>query len=423
MSTVHTDVLIIGAGPTGMALSIALHQRGIHHLIIDRLREGQNTSRAGVIHAQTLESLAELGVSGRMTALGLKLPNFSIRDRDRALLSLDFARLPSRYPYLLMLPQNITEQVLAARIDELGGSILRGVTAEHIEQDALGARVRAIHDGEEIEIAAQWVIGGDGMHSLVRQAAGIAFVGATYGETFVLADVHLDRSPAPDEVSLFFAPAGLVVVAPLPSGTYRIVATMDEAPEKPGVADVQALLDTRGPRLRPTRVLDVVWSSRFRLHHRLARQYRAGRLILMGDAAHAHSPAGGQGMNTGIVDAILLGKILADVVSGTRSDQDLDLYQAQRRTAAAQVLSLADRLTQVATVRSPVRRWLRNTLLWFVDHLPFAKRRIAMSLAGLSRAHLAQLPGHDAGVPARISSGNPATGRPVVLATHRGPAR
>ncbi len=419
MTIVHTDVLIIGAGPTGMALSIALHQRGVHHLIIDRLREGQNTSRAGVIHAQTLESLAELGVSGSMTALGLKLPNFSIRDRDKALLSLDFSSLPSRHPYLLMLPQNITEQVLAARIDELGGSILRGVTAEHVEQDARGVRVRVTQDGEQFEIAAKWVIGGDGMHSLVRRAAGIEFVGATYGDTFVLADVHLDRAPAPDEVSLFFAPAGMVVVAPLPNGTYRIVATMNEAPEAPAVADVQTLLDTRGPLLRPTKVLDVVWSSRFRLHHRLAREYRAGRLILMGDAAHAHSPAGGQGMNTGIVDATLLGKVLADVVSGTRSDQDLDLYQAQRRTAAAQVLSLADRLTQMATARNPVRRWLRNTLLWLVDHLPFAKRRIAMSLAGLSRAHLAQLPSPGAATPPRTSSDGAPTSRRVVAAADR----
>jgi 2-polyprenyl-6-methoxyphenol hydroxylase-like FAD-dependent oxidoreductase len=396
MTTVFTDVLIIGAGPTGMALSIALLQRGVKHVLIDRLREGQQTSRAGVVHAQTLESLAELGVSDRMATLGLKLTNFSIRDRDRALLSLRFDELPSQHPYLLMLPQNITEAVLAARIAELGGKILRGVEAQHIEHDASGARVRVNQDGEEYLIDAKWVVGGDGMHSLVRKSADIAFDGSSYADSFVLADVRLNQAPAPDEVSLFFSPAGLVVVAPLPSGTFRVVATMDEAPEVPGVADIQALLDARGPQKRPTRVLDVVWSSRFRLHHCLARAYRRGRLFLMGDAAHAHSPAGGQGMNTGIVDAILLGKLLADVLSGARPDQDLGMYHDLRRPAAAQVLSLADRLTKMATARSPLRRWLRNTLLWVVDHLPFAKHRIAMSLAGLSRAHLARLPDPDA---------------------------
>src|SRR5690606_15735055 len=141
MTHESTDVLIIGAGPTGLALSVALHQRGVRHLLIDRLQQGQNTSRAGVIHAQTLESLRGLGVAERMTALGLKLDAFSIRDRDRPLLRLGFRHLPSAHPYLLMLPQNVTEAVLAERIAELGGNIQRGVTAESVEQGPDGVRV------------------------------------------------------------------------------------------------------------------------------------------------------------------------------------------------------------------------------------------------------------------------------------------
>lgn len=388
----HTDVLIVGAGPTGMALSIALHQRGVKHLLIDRLEQGQNTSRAGVIHAQTLESLAELGVSETMQALGLRLTRFAIRDRDRALLSLRFDRLETRFPYLLMLPQNLTEGVLSDRIAALGGSIRRGVIAQHIEQDADGARVLVQEGERRYTIAARWVVGADGMHSLVRAATGTPFEGGSYGDAFMLADVRLDRAPAPDEVSLFFAPAGLVVVAPLPNGSYRIVATMQDAPERPAAADVQALLDARGPRHRPCRVERVLWSSRFRLHHRLARSYRSGRLFLMGDAAHVHSPAGGQGMNTGIIDAIVLGRLLADVSLGLRPEAELDRYEALRRPAAAQVLSLAGRLTALATVQRPLRRWLRDGLLWLVDRLPVLKRRIARNLSGLSRASLARVP-------------------------------
>src|SRR5688500_16013650 len=183
MTQETTDVLIIGAGPTGLSLSIALHQRGVAHVLIDRLEQGQNTSRAGVIHAQTLESLRELGVTERLTSLGLKLDTFTIRDRDHALLKLGFGSLPSAFPYLLMLPQNVTERVLAERIAELGGSIRRGVTAESIERTPDGARVTVSHNGEQRMISAKWVVGGDGMHSLVRRAAGVEFEGASYAES------------------------------------------------------------------------------------------------------------------------------------------------------------------------------------------------------------------------------------------------
>ncbi len=391
MRTECTDVLIIGAGPTGMALSIALHLRGVKHVLIDRLEQGQNTSRAGVIHAQTLESLRPLGVTERLTALGLKLTTFAIRDRDAALLKLRFDQLPSAYPCLLMLPQDVTEAVLAERIAELGGSIRRGVTAESVTQSERGARVTVSRDGERYEISAAWVVGADGMHSLVRRASGIEFDGDSYAESFVLADVQLDRAPAPAEVSLFFSPDGLVVVAPLPNGTFRVVATLDDAPDAPARADIQALLDARGPATKPCRVLDVTWSSRFRVHHRLAASYRSGRLLLMGDAAHVHSPAGGQGMNTGIVDAVVLGQLLPDIISGARAEADIDQYQRLRRPAAEQVIAQSHRLTQLATARGPVRRLLRNTLLRAADGLPRARRSIELNLSGLARASLSQV--------------------------------
>lgn len=391
----QTEILIIGAGPTGMALSIALHQAGVDHLLLDRLSEGQNTSRAAVIHAQTLDSLATLGVTDQLVARGLKVGNFTVRDRDAALVRLRFDALPSGHPYLLMLPQDMTEEVLAARIATLGGIIHRGVTATRVEQNGTGARVRVNGpDGEHV-ISARYVVGADGMHSVVRQATGIGFEGGTYEDSFVLADVRLEWPLGQSEVSLFFSPAGLVVVAPLPDGSYRVVATMDNAPEQLSKSDIQAVLDSRGPQANNATVLDVLWSSRFRLHHRLANSYRRGRMILMGDAAHVHSPAGGQGMNTGLIDAVVLGETLAGIVGRNWPETTLDLYESLRRPAAAKVLGLAGRLTDMATTRSIFKRAARNALLSFVNLAPVVKRQIEMNLSGLSRAELAHLPEYE----------------------------
>src|SRR5262249_41580429 len=194
-------------------------------------------------------------------------------------------------------------------------------------------------------IEARYVVGADGMHSMVRTAAGIEFEGAAYAESFVLADVHMDWPLQNREVSLFFSAGGLVVVAPLPDGSYRVVATLDDAPEHPGVEDIQALINARGPSVRGGEVKDVIWSSRFRVHHRLALSYRNDRVLLVGDAARVHTPAGGQGMNCGLVDACVLGQLLSEVVRGKRPDETLDIYERLRRPAAAQVLALAGRLT------------------------------------------------------------------------------
>jgi 2-polyprenyl-6-methoxyphenol hydroxylase-like FAD-dependent oxidoreductase len=391
MLPTETDVLIIGAGPTGLSLAIALRQAGVAHLLIDRLASGQNTSRAAVIHAHTLEALEPLGVADQFAARGLKLKHFRIRDRDRALLDLSFDQLKSPHPYLLMLPQDVTETVLTERLSALGGTIHRGVTATAVRQSDEAAQVTVTTPAGERTIRARYVVGGDGMHSTVRAATAIDYAGSRYAESFVLADVHMDWA-MPDEVSLFFSAAGLVVVAPLPGGAYRIVAILENAPERPDVADIQALLDARGPTTQRAAVKHVIWSSRFRIHHRLASAYRDRRLFLMGDAAHVHSPAGGQGMNCGLVDATVLGQLLGDVLCGQRPQSDLDLYGTLRRPAAEQVLTLAGRLTAMATLQGGFRRALRNAVFRLIDHLGPAKQRLLMNLSGLGRRHLAQLP-------------------------------
>jgi 2-polyprenyl-6-methoxyphenol hydroxylase-like FAD-dependent oxidoreductase len=230
------------------------------------------------------------------------------------------------------------------------------------------------------------------MHSIVRQSAAIGFAGAAYEQSFVLADVEMTWGPGREEVMLFFSPAGLLVVAPLPApNTFRIVATLDVAPEQPNASDVQALLDARGPSTGGAHVARVLWGSRFRVHHRVADRYRRGRFFLVGDAAHVHSPAGGQGMNTGLVDACVLGRLLVEVISGRQDDVHLDLYERLRRPAAQEVLGLASRLTRMATMKGRGQRFLRNLLLRTVNVLPPARRRLEMNLSGLSRRAAADL--------------------------------
>jgi len=370
-------VLIVGAGPVGLTLAAALSAAGTRATVIDRLAEGSNTSRAAVVHARTLEALEPIGVAHRLVARGLQAQRFTIRDRDRVLVPIAFDTLPTPYPYTLMVSQAVTESVLLQRLRELGGRVLRPRSLADLAQDTAGATA-TLDDGSRLR--ARYVVGADGMHSTVRERTRIAFSGAAYGESFVLADVRLSGGVPQSEVILYFSPAGMVVVAPLPDGVHRIVATVDEAPQHPDVAFVQALLDARGPEQERAVVHEVLWSSRFRVHHRVADVYRQGRVLLAGDAAHVHSPAGGQGMNAGILDAMSLARALNRALAG--DEAALDAYGAERRPVAQQVVALADRLTRLATVRPALRAW-RNLVLSALARLPVFRRKLAWQLSGL----------------------------------------
>ncbi|NUP67787.1 MAG: NAD(P)-binding protein [Nonomuraea sp.] len=379
----RTDVLIVGAGPAGLALAASLARQGVDAVVADRAASGANTSRAAVVHARTLEVLRTIGASEELVSRGIAVPRFTVRDRDRVLLTVAFDKLPTDFPYTLLVPQDITEQVLLDRLRAAGGTVHRPYEIIAVEQDATGVTATT---AEGRAIRASYVVGADGMHSTVREHTGISFTGDTYAQSFVLADVRLNRAGAEDEVSLYFDPAGVTVLAPLPGGRHRIVATVDEAPERPDRAAVQALLDARGPRSSPAEVTELVWSSRFRVHHRLADHYRAGRIFLAGDAAHVHSPAGGQGMNTGIQDALNLADKLTAVLRDGAPETTLDAYEAERRPIAEEVVAFTHRMTKIATVGSGPLRSLRNTALRALDWIPAVHRTMAMNLSELATA-------------------------------------
>jgi 2-polyprenyl-6-methoxyphenol hydroxylase-like FAD-dependent oxidoreductase len=377
-STYDTEVLVVGAGPSGLTLAASLVKRGVATIVVDRQAAGANTSRAAVVNARSLEVLEGLDVSRRLVKEGIEAPRFSIRDGARTLIPIDFGSLPTEYAYSLMVPQSTTERVLLDRLVELGGSVVRPKVLTAIDQDADG--VTATFDDGGV-IRARYVVGADGLHSTVREQAGIGFEGGAYEESFILADVRLSGDVPADEVILYWATAGLTVVAPLPGDIYRIVAPVADAPETPSAAYVQNILDTRGTGKGHITVTEVIWGSRFRIHHRVADSFRAGRLLLAGDAAHVHSPAGGQGMNLGLQDAVALSEALAAVLAGG-PDSLLDEYSAARRPIARSVVSITDRMTRLATLPR-ILRPLRNIAFSVVGRIPAANRALAWRLSGL----------------------------------------
>jgi 2-polyprenyl-6-methoxyphenol hydroxylase-like FAD-dependent oxidoreductase len=375
-----TDVLVVGAGPTGLTLTASLIANGVRAVVVDKLPEGQNTTRAAAVNARTLEVLEDLDVARRMVKAGVIAPRFTMREGRRILIPVDFSKLPTKYPYTLMLSQADTERLLLQRLHELGGDVIRPNTLSGVTQDADGVTATFDH-GDTIR--AGYVVGTDGMHSTVREQAGIGFTGGEFAESFALADVRLAGDAPRDEVILFYAREGLNVLAPLPGDIFRIVAPVTNAPKVPSTAFVQALLDNRAFGPGQLVVTELQWGTRFNIHHRVADTYRSGRLLLAGDAAHVHSPAGGQGMNLGITDAISLSGALTEVLNGG-SDSALDAYGTAQRQRAAQVLKLTGRLTRIATLPRPLRP-VRNSGMRLAAEVPAVRRQLALQLSGLGR--------------------------------------
>jgi 2-polyprenyl-6-methoxyphenol hydroxylase-like FAD-dependent oxidoreductase len=376
MTPRDAEVVVVGAGPVGLAVAVGLRLHGHDVVVVDQQAEGTNTSRACVIHPRTLEVLEELGVTKRLVDLGLQLQDFAIRAGDRELIPVGFADLPTAYPFVTMIPQPITEQVLLERLQELGGSVLRPYAATGLTQTADGAEI-TLDSGDVIR--AKYVVAADGMHSTIRDLAGLRMPGNTLELSLSLVDVRVSGGLPTDEVGLYFAAAGMLVVAPLPDGSFRLVAEVHDAPEHPDVAFAEQLLADRGPRKSHPGVTEVVWGSRFRIHERVADEYRAGRVLLAGDAAHTHSPAGGQGMNLGLRDAVTLADALSQALKGDESG--LDSYATNSRAEAVRVIGLAHRLTRLANVPRPVRP-VRNAVLSLIGRVSKTQAGLAKQLAG-----------------------------------------
>jgi 2-polyprenyl-6-methoxyphenol hydroxylase-like FAD-dependent oxidoreductase len=378
-----TPVVVAGAGPTGLMMGLGLMLHGAPCRIIDKALAPSDKSKAIAIQARTLEIFERLGIVDEVVNRGHRLRGMHLAIDGRDVIHVVFDRVPSRYPYILSLPQSETERILLERLESLGGHVERQTELTGLSQDGDGvtAVMRRL-DGSEERVATRFLIGCDGAHSTVRHALGMPFEGAEYEEHFLLADVKVEWRFADDEARTFLSSAGAAAFFPMAAGRHRIVAEMAQSAvrdeQEPTLAEAQALVD----RLAPGTILsDPRWLAMFRIHRRKVANYREGRVFVVGDAAHIHSPVGGQGMNTGIQDAHNLAWKLALALDGAGAPALLDSYQAERHAVAEQVLRTSDTLTRMVTIRNPLARAIRDFLVPAIASQGFVQKRFSRTIA------------------------------------------
>jgi len=359
------QVLVVGAGPTGLVLAAELLARGITTRVIDK-GDGVNLeTRAVAIHARALEVLDLMGLADRFAECGQVVRHFTFYTDGRRRLSLDLTSNGTRFPFMLDIPQHDTESLLRARVAELGGVIEQRTELAGLcdEADGVTATTRDAA-GRASVITAGYVVGCDGAHSRVRHGLGLPFEGHPYPQDWLLVDARLDWDRPEDEVHAFFRSDGTPLICfPMRGHQWRLTVPFagNRPPGPPDLDEIQRLVDQRAPE--PVAVSDPTWLASFNCHRRSTDVYRRGHVLLAGDAVHIHTPAGGQGMNTGITDAHNLGWKLALVADGRAPDQLLDTYGREREPVAEQVLGLTHTLVRLGTLTHPVKRALRDAII------------------------------------------------------------
>lgn len=398
----QTDVLIVGAGPTGLVLALWLHRQGVSFRIVDQAAGPAPNSRALVVHSRILELYRQLGLADELLAVGYKLPatNIWVNGQRRAHLALqDFGRELTPYPFMLTLPQDEHERLLEKRLNSLGVLVERRTTLQKFEDhgSSVTATLAREEDGSEIIHEAAYIVGCDGAHSKVRHGIGAKYEGDTYVPLFYIADIEADKQESPlfnGEAHLTFVDDTFNLIVPYKDATnVRLIGTIipkgedgqntDLSTTHPTVTLEDVLPDIQ--KASQVEIKKVNWFSPYRSHHRVAEIFRSGRAFIVGDAAHIHSPVGGQGMNTGIMDAINLAWKLTTVIKHPSMTEDarnqlLDTYQTERRAFAVSVVGATDHgftaLTSSGWLAHILRAWIIPYVAPIITKLGSARQEI-----------------------------------------------
>jgi 2-polyprenyl-6-methoxyphenol hydroxylase-like FAD-dependent oxidoreductase len=385
------QVLIAGGGPTGLSLALTLRRFGITPRIIDRSPTPAGVSKALAVWSGSLEALAGMGVMDDFFGAGQRLKALCVGDASKELARLAVGEgIDSPYPFPLLLPQSRTEQILTARLAALGIEVERGIELVGLAQDTGRVTATLKHsDGRTEEARTSYLVGCDGARSFVRQTLGVDFEGYTEPQTFLLGDVLIDGGNLDHTcIYLWWHGGGTIALFPFGGNVWRIFAVRenDEGAEPPKLSELQEHADRHGPP--GMRLRDPTWLSAFRINERLAAHYRVGRCFLAGDAAHIHTPAGGQGMNTGMQDAVNLGWKLAYALNGV-GDRELLLasYEAERRPVAHDVIKSAAQKQHAAFSQGHLTQALKDIAVSIFGNIPAVQKKLQIELSETDIVH------------------------------------
>jgi 2-polyprenyl-6-methoxyphenol hydroxylase-like FAD-dependent oxidoreductase len=393
-----TTVLVVGAGPTGLTVANELARHDVAVRIIDRAPTAATTSRALVVQPRTMEIFEDMGVVDEVLSIGTPARSLNVMFAGGRGVRLDFADLLTEaqnytaYQTLYSISQDDTERLLTKALAERGVRIERGLAVTDSSADEHGVTVslrRTDEDRTDESVRCGWLVGCDGAHSAVRQSAGIPFEGATYPDEFIMADAELDWDLPDGDLYVFPSRAGIFAAFAMPGEhRFRIFGNVRPGPDGPSAEyseptheEFQAMMDDRVPFAAT--VAKEHWVSRYRLHRRTVPRYRDGRVLLAGDAAHVHSPAGAQGMNTGIQDGYNLAWKLALVQRGMADEALLDSYHAERHPIGVRLLKTTDRLFSVISGRGRLSTFVRGHFAPLVARRVFTRRSFRTWLIGL----------------------------------------
>ena len=380
------DVLIAGAGPVGLFLANECARRGLRWRLVESSSMQSEHSKALAIFPRTLEIFDMAGVSGPFLEAANRVTSVAVLHCNRTLARMHFAPEESPYRFVAMVPQNVTEALLLQELQRKGGKVEYDTSFVSAVQHGDSVRATVDHTGRSEEISARFMVGCDGAHSAVRRLLNLSFEGGEYEDSFMLADIESNESLPADELQLCPHENGPVAIFPMSASRRRIVATVQSAEgDAPPLDQVRKILAERGPAGIEARALN--WSSYFRIHHRHVKQLRAGRIFVAGDAAHLHSPFGGQGMNTGLHDVWNLAWKLDLFLHGHGNESLLDSYGAERLPVIKNVIDTTDQLTKVMATPHKLAQALRDTIIPMVSRLAPFQHAFVQRLSELGVAY------------------------------------